>query len=212
MELRKQIQSQLLGDTTESTIQKIQVAAISLNSEPEYAARALQPLAAMGAGKSLDEVSKASYEYNKSSIQATLIRADVLRALGRTDESCPLRVTLLNNTPWDRWQLLSYLKCLNDGLVDSSYSQVLRKAYVYISTADPVEASDPDTSLQNANTALEMSISSARINFLLGNLVKAKQDKENALKLLTKIERLEKSAVVVEKYPDRNDNLLLLNF
>ena len=212
MELRRQIQSQLLGDTTESTIQKIQVAAISLKSEPEYATTALQTLAAMGAGRSLDEVSKASYEYNKNSIQATLIRADVLRALGRTDESCLLRITLLNNTPWDRSQLLGYLKCLTNGLVDSSYSQVLRKAYVYISTADPVDASDPDTSLQNANTALEISISSARINFLLGNLVKAKQDKENALKWLTKIEKLEKSAGIGASVPDRNDNLLLLNF
>ena len=62
-------------------------------------------------------ISKAVYDYYPNSIQASLIRADVLKALNRESESCPIRSTLLNNTPWDLSQLEKYINCSMNGFV-----------------------------------------------------------------------------------------------
>jgi len=210
--LRTNVQTQLIGKGTPTTLQQIGSDAITLRAEPEYAVQALKPLADAGAGSLINNVSKASYDYYPNSIQATLIRADVLVALGRVDESCPLRIILINNTPWDMYQLKEYLTCLVSGLKDPNNLEAITKASVYFPAADSEKTPVIGSDLDSLKTQLEKSILAARVNFLLGVSLKANQEKAYALNLLSRIQELEKAAGVNAAQPDRNNTLKLLNF
>jgi hypothetical protein len=211
--LRKSIQTQLLNRGSDSTLQKIGSLAESLRADPEYSAQALNVLAAAGDAKLLDSVSEASYQYNKESIQATLVRADVLRALGRINEACPLRITLINNTPWDMSQLSKYLTCLAEGLEDPNYRGTLLKASVYVPSDETKQIPNGmENELYHLNKRFHDYAVVARLYFLLGNIEEANQHKTYSLKLLLRIQELESSNGLIPAQPDRKDDLTLLNF
>ena len=210
--LRKNIQTQLLGKGDIATLEKIGLGAIMLKAEPEYSVQALGPLAAAGAKGQIDEVSKAAYEYYKGSIQATLIRADVLRVLDRNNEACPLRITLVNNTPWDMNQLYEYLMCKVNGLDDPNSLQTLRKVSIYLPADSKKEIPIAVDSLDELNSRIGKYAVAAQFNHLLGNSTKANEEKEYALSLVYKVQKLEESMGIIATQPDRNNYLQLLNF
>ena len=134
--LRSNVQTALLNKGSPQTFSSIESAVIKLQSDPEYAAQALKPLAAVGNGIALDAVSRAFYDYYPDSIQATLIRADVLRALDREKESCPLRTTIVKNIPWDFDQVGKYVDCYMGGYVDPNLVNNLKLAAQFFYAID----------------------------------------------------------------------------
>jgi len=207
--LRNEVQIQLSGKGTEATLGNIGSLAVNLKAEPEYTVQALKSLAAASDAMRLDNVSKATYDYYPNSIQATLIRADVLRALGRIDESCPLRNTLLNNTPWDKVQLDAYIICLVSGFKYQESLEILGIASKYMpadQTAD-IPVADGDLNVRFVDYAI-----SARVNFILGNFSKAKQEKLYAERLLVRILEIERTNGISALQPEREPYLKLLNF
>jgi O-antigen ligase len=210
--LRASLQTQLLGKGGYSTLENIGSAAKSLRAEPEYTVKALQVLAPVGASSLIDSVSEATYNYYPKSLQATLIRADVLRAIGRTEESCPLRGTIVKNTPWSMPEFNAYVLCLTWGFKHQGHIEILTTSSQYLPVDEfgDIPVSDKElTSLKNRfqNFAL-----AARVNLFLGNLEKANAEKNYAFKLLARIQYLEKEGGLAVQQPERNDNLVLLNF
>ena len=192
--LRSKVQTQLLGKGSESTLQNIASTAINLKAEPEYTVQALRPLAEVGAGSLIDEVSKVTYEFYPNSIQANLIRADVLRALGKLDEACPMRTTLVNNTPWEYNQIEGYVICLVKGKGEPNYLNTLRKISLYMYADERIEIPlSSSTSLDDLMTRFGKYAIAARLNFLLKNDERAAQEKVYGFELLTYIKNLEKS-------------------
>jgi hypothetical protein len=167
--LRKDIQTVLLNQGTKETLESIESSAVRLASEPEYIVQALRPLAEIGDARKLDAISEASYDYYPLSIQASLIRADVLRALNREMDSCPLRSTLINNTPWESEQVVKYLVCIINGYSDPNLVRYLTKASLYFSEIDrttiPANASEPEVTSRR----LSVASSYARALFIIGN-------------------------------------------
>ena len=104
-QLRARIQAVMVGQVTSLNIEQIVSSSINLRSEPEYAVKTLDPLANLGQIEKIDQISAIVYEYNRESIQASLIRVRVLGALNRDSEGCSIRRRLIMNTPWDKEQL-----------------------------------------------------------------------------------------------------------
>ena len=189
--LRSSVQIAMLNKGTVETFKKIEKASISLRSEPEYAVQALGPLAAIGDAQKLESISAASYNYYSDSIQANLIRADVLLALGRESESCPLRLTVLRNTPWDKSLLEKYLVCLDGGFVDSNLQETLKLV---------TEFFDPDVESVSVESSEQLGIyqnrfakiaTYAKVYNLQGNTTLARKFQVEAKNFLTQIEKLE---------------------
>ena len=210
--LRSNIQTQLVGKGTQSTLESIGAIAVKLKQEPEYTVQALKPLANAGSVLLLDSTSSASYQYYKSSIQATLVRSEVLRALGRADESCPLRVVLINNTPWDLSQLNEYAICLINGLQDPNYIESLKKSSNYLADEIAKDASQSANDLIFLQKRLNLYALAARVNFYLGNQERAKLEKTYALDLLAQINEYERINGLAITQLQTNGNLDLLNF
>jgi O-antigen ligase len=137
--LRSKVQSALLNKADVNTFASMSSLTKKLRAEPEYAVQALKPLASVGDARSLDMITYELYEYNRDSIQATLIRSDVLRALNRQGESCPLRSQLIRNTPWDFYQLEVYIECLYNGYTDEDKLKNLKLANVYLKPIDELK-------------------------------------------------------------------------
>lgn len=100
-QLRNQLRHVLSGNIDVNSQTQLANLAIKLQSEPEYASRAVDQLAKLGDSSGLEKVSKAIFEYNSESIQALLIRQEVLRALQREKEACPIVNELIIRIPWD---------------------------------------------------------------------------------------------------------------
>jgi hypothetical protein len=165
-----------------------------------------------GDGGRIERVSYATYDYYKGSIQATLLRADVLRALGRIDEACPLRVKLIDNTPWDMHQIEAYLICLSNGFIDKNYMSTLTEVAEYFSPMEISENLETETDLSELNLRFEKSASQARLYSLIGNQKKANQGRDIALKLITRIKALEKVKNLSPTQSMRVEYLKLLDF
>jgi hypothetical protein len=181
--LRANVQTALLNKATAQTVSNIESAAINLRSEPEYSAQALQPLAALGEAAKLNSISKATYVYYPNSIQASLIRAGVLKALNRNNETCEIRSLLLNNTPWDFSQLERYIDCSLDGYEYPSIIHTLKKVDQFSSKLDrSVIARDP-SEVKNVISRLNLAAVQARTYFILGQMQLAQdlQDFGNSL-------------------------------
>jgi O-antigen ligase len=168
--LRSNIQTALLNKGTERTFSAIESAAVKLHSDPEYAAQALEPLAAIGDGAKLDSVSQSFYDYYPGSIQATLIRADVLRALDRTQESCPLRTTLIKNSPWDQDQLIKYINCYMDGYTPPDLVRNLTIASQYFTELDRIVVLEDINDVNDLTDKLEVVSTRARALFIIGKI------------------------------------------
>jgi hypothetical protein len=191
----------VVGKSSISTSENIMISSVKLRAEPEYAAISLKVLAQAGDGQKLDIISKSFYDYDPNSIQATLIRADVLRALGRAEESCPLRSSMVKNIPWDNGQLEAYVICLSEGLKDANYLSVLKKAVTYLPILTPVEIPSDTNEFVATKTDLIKFAVRARINHYLGNLEVSNSEKSHAQKLM---ERL----IILKSLPINKDQVI----
>jgi O-antigen ligase len=173
--LRKDVQTVLLNQGTKETLFSIESSAIRLASEPEYMVQALGPLAEIGDARKLDAISEASYNYYPLSIQASFIRADVLRALGRTRESCSLRETLLLNTPWDFNQVMFYADCYIQGYIDTNFTKNMSVASQYFSDIDRVAIPQDANEVVAITNRLRAVSTQARAFFVLGKILEAQE-------------------------------------
>jgi len=210
--LRHAIQSQLSFGADNSNLERIASAAVNLKAEPEYAVQSLQSLALAGDSKRIDKVSRAVYDFNKTSVQATLIRADVLRALGRLIESCPLRTSLINNSPWDKQQVETYLICHLRGWKDNNYLGVLKKVAAYKPADDYSEIPADGNEIVQLNSRIAHFAIWARVNLEIGKREEAIQERDYALKLITRILEIERNTNLPLSQPNRDSYIMLLDF
>ena len=166
--LRKDIQTVLLNQGTKETLESIESSAVRLASEPEYIVQALRPLAEIGDARKLDAISEASYDYYPLSIQASLIRVDVLRALGRNRESCSLRETLMLNTPWDFNQLQGFVTCYTQGFMYRDIQKTLVFAEPYLPLIDESEIPFDADEVPSLASRLDTVTLLARVYFIIG--------------------------------------------
>jgi O-antigen ligase len=210
--LRSNVQTALLNQATAETFLNIEKAAIRLNSEPEYTVQALGPIAAIGDARKLDAISSASYHYYKDSIQANLVRADVLRALGRESDSCTLRPLLIANTPWDRPLLEKYLFCIAQGLADPNLATTLELVTKYLEPIDNLITSQtPDNLFALQNQFVQNSIY-AYLSYLRKDISLARNYQVKAKNLLVLVENLESTIVDKSKVLDKVGYLKIINF
>ena len=173
--LRSNVQTALLNQGTERTFTAIESAAKKLYSDPEYAVQALSPLAAIGDSVKLETVSKATFDYYPNSIQATLIRADVLRALNRNLESCPLRDSLIVNTPWQGDLVNKYIECHMGGIVFPDLQKNLRISSQYFLEIDRTKIPENGNELNNLMDRLVAVSNRARVLYILGQIEPARE-------------------------------------
>jgi O-antigen ligase len=171
--LRSAIQKIAVNEGSEQVVNQLFELSLDLKAEPEYLVTSLRYLAQLGMAREVDVISKATFNYNKESIQAALIRADVLKALGRNDEACSLKSQLLDNAPWDYSLLKSTLICRSKGKIFESSKAILSRALPYFQefSYDSLE-----TSLENRNvifSLIEKAAVVGRLNFELGNRYQA---------------------------------------
>ena len=189
--LRSNVQTTLLNKGNSNTLSNIESAAVKLSSEPEYATQALNPLAALGDTRRIDSISKAVYDYYPNSIQAVLIRADVLRALNRDNESCQMRGELIRNMPWDFSQLEKYINCSINGYPVGDIVLALRQAEQYFSEVDqsniPTDLNEEKNIIARLNTAAVR----ARSSFILGQMQSARDLQAYSNNLLARLIELQ---------------------
>jgi hypothetical protein len=208
--LRSNVQTALLNNGTPQTFSNIESASIRLHSDPEYAAQALRPLAAIGDGVKLNAVSQAFYNYYPESIQATLIRADVLRALNRVNESCPLRKTLIENMAWDFSQVIKYIDCHMEGYVDPVIVKNLLNSSRYFPEIDrTVIPADENETSQTVVRLQDVAIR-ARVLLITGENQEARDTQSYGKSLLSRLIELRQlnPTLVLESQIDYFDNLL----
>jgi len=210
--LRSSIQTLMVGKGTPETLIDIEKVGNGLRSDPEYAVKALDVLAPLGAAKEIDGISRLTYEYDDNSIQANLIRADVLRALNRQQESCEMYFLLLPNTPWDPKLLRNYLVCLARGFEYSQSKDVLAESSDYL---EDFEYSALEASVENF-TALQQKAETAsfrgRLEFELGNRPEALLYSRYARDCLAKILDIMKQNTGYETYLNLSEITILIDF
>jgi len=189
--LRSNVQTAVLNKATAQTVSNIELATIELRSDPEYSTQALPPLAALGDAGRLDAISKAVYDYYPNSIQASLIRADVLKALNRESESCPIRSTLLRNTPWDFSQLEGYINCSLNGFDYPNIIQTLKIVDQFSSQVDRSVIALDANEVNNVNSRLNLAAVQARTNFILGQMQLARDLQAYGNSLLARLIELQ---------------------
>jgi hypothetical protein len=189
--LRSNVQTALLNKATTQTVSNIERATIKLRSDPEYSMQALQPLAALGDAGKLDLISRAVYDYYPNSIQASLIRADVLKALNRESESCTIRSTLLNNTPWDLSQLEKYIDCSMNGFVYHDIIESLTKVIEFSPKVDKSVIPFDPNEVPAISSRLNLAALQARTYFILGNMQSARDLQSYANNLLARLIELQ---------------------
>lgn len=210
--LRSNVQTAMLNQGTTETFLNIEKVAIRLKSEPEYTVQALGPIAAIGDAKKLDAISRASFDYYKDSIQANLIRADILRALGRESDSCALRPLLISNTPWDRSLLEKYLFCIYQGLIDSDMAATLELVTKYLEpTEDSFTSQTPVDLIKLQNSFVQNSIY-AYLFYIKGDVPLARNYQVKSKNLLVHIEKLESAITGTSQVIDKTMYLKFLNF
>ena len=171
--LRSEIQRLAVQQTDLGSINRIVNLTVALRSEPEYSTISLNQISQYGLTNELEEISSATLDYNKNSIQAAWIRADVLRALGRKSESCEIRPKLLENSPWDFSLLQDFLVCRANSNLSSEKIEVLESAAEYIKDLD-FKNYEPSFEKQGEILgAINRASVMGRLEFELGNLTKA---------------------------------------
>jgi len=109
--LRISYQKFLVNEKLSPNLEGIITDTLTLASEPEYESMVLNTLGSHGAYIGIDLISNTYVKKNPTSIQAKLIRVEVLWALNRLCESRNMLQDLIQNSPWDLdvWQ--KYLSC-----------------------------------------------------------------------------------------------------
>jgi O-antigen ligase len=210
--LRANVQTALLNKATVQTVSNIEMATIKLRSEPEYSTQALRPIAALGDAAKLDSISKASYDYYPNSIQASLIRADVLKALKRENESCGIRKILINNTPWDFDQLQKYIFCSLDGYVYPEIIESLTRAEQYFPKVDRSVIDSDLNAIENTTNRLNMAAIQARSYFIIGQMLSARELQSYSNNLLAQLFDLQASTPNLLPESQIDSYKILLNF
>jgi len=183
-QLRANLKMLVVGEETTDTILDITRLSTRLGSEPEYAVQALGALAQIGAVNEIDAISKSTFDYDVNSIQANLIRAEVLRALNRSLESCPIRARLIRNMPWDFNQLKSYLICISNGYRDSESRAVLTLASKFFKDVDDSSIGLEKINVPEFESRITHVSTLARLNHELGRSEQAQEFALFALQLL----------------------------
>ena len=210
--LRSYVQKVALNKATVETYEKMIEVTKTLKAEPEYLVKSLSALAAIGDAKALDSVSNTFYEYYPKSIQATLIRADVLRALGKNETSCPMTHTLIENSPWDRQLLQNYILCLASGNRDQNYMRSLKNASLYVTSFDIQNLIPKGASLNDLGSKFISFSVLARMHFYLGNSVEAANGQQYARKLYAEARKIAAEKQDEQSIEDLNEYLILLDF
>jgi len=212
--LRSSIQKSMSANSAdESVFQEITDRSLRLRSEPEYAVQSLRKLAQIGDAESLDRISRAVYEYNPRSIQATLIRADVLGALGNSSSSCGLRGVLIQNEPWSHTQLSKYLWCSAIGYTDEKTKERALTASKYFYRTQLPQVDNSTTNRDTLSAAIYEYAISARLQILLGDIDRAMSEKLIAIDLIKRLELQEDLYYApTDKRPDRSEQMKLLKF
>jgi len=210
--LRSNVQTMVLNKGTAQTLSNIESAAISLRSEPEYSVQAIQPLAALGDATKLDSISKAVYDFYPNSIQASLIRADVLKALNRNNESCEMRSLLLNNTPWDFSQLEWYIDCSLDGYQYPSIIQTLKTVDQFSSKLDRSAIARDSNEINILTSRINLASVQSRTYFILGQMQSARDLQAYSNSLLLRLIELQVSNPTSEADSQVSKFRKLLNF
>jgi O-antigen ligase len=191
--LRSNIQTLLLGKGTTQTLSNVESATIGLRSEPEYTTQALRPLAELGDAIRLNVISKSVYEYYPNSIQANIIRAEVLKALNLADESCVIRKRLIQNTPWDFGHLDHFISCLLDGYSGANDIAILQNVSRFPYNVDRSAIPADSNELIATNARLSFVAVRARLYFLIGQMQPAKDLQMYGNNLLTRLMELQAS-------------------
>jgi hypothetical protein len=191
--LRSNVQSALLYNGTTQTISNIETATIKLKSEPEYSVQGLRSIAALGDAVKLDSISKAVYEYDPNSIQASLIRADVLRALNRNTDGCPIYGRLLINTPWSKVALENYLWCSLDGYVYPNIEKDLKFVEQFITKVDQSAIPSDSSEASNISSRLNSVAFQARLYLIVGQVQLASDLQAYGSNLLERLTELQSS-------------------
>ena len=163
-------------------------------AEPEYLVQSLKSLAKIGAGNDLDKLSKISYDYYPKSIQATLMRADILLALNRENESCVLRTTLIRNVPWDQDQINKYILCVLNGYEDKNLRENLLEITAFNPKIDDSEIPSSNHEAEDLFNRLSVVATRARIEFTLHHVQNANQLRRYCEILLSRLELIRNSA------------------
>jgi len=161
--LRSSIQSAMKDNSSEGDLNKIESLTIQLRAEPEYAVQSVPILAKFGDGQALLNISKSFYNYNPQSIQATGIRAQVLKVVTSAESACGLQEKLLANTPWQQDIVENYLECLKLGNRNKDYINQLTSVRKYVNFFPAIN--DTPVTLQSM---LARAVG-ARVEFELGN-------------------------------------------
>jgi O-antigen ligase len=210
--LRSNVQTALLNKGTTQTISNIEAVIIKLSSEPEYSVQGLRPIAALGDAIKLDSISKAVYDYYPDSIQASLIRADVLKALNRENESCEIRELLVKNVPWDLSQLEKYIDCWLDGYVYPNFSETLTFVAQFYSKVDHSVIPSDSNEIRNVYSRLSKAAVQARLYFILGQMQSARDLQSYSNDLLARLIELQVFNPTLVTEPHISNFKKLLNF
>jgi hypothetical protein len=167
--LRSSIQNVMTSNPVDADLKRIESLTIKLRSEPEYVVQSVPILAKFGDGPALLNISKSFYDYNPQSIQATGIRAQVLKVVTSLESSCDLQVKLVANTPWQQDIVENYLQCLKLGFKDAYYRNQLAVVKNYLSISYPAISS-----IESSIESMLARAVGARLEFELGNLERAK--------------------------------------
>lgn len=173
--LRSEIQKIAVNEGSEQTINKLFQLSLNLKAEPEYLINSLGFLAQLGRARELDIISEQTFNYNKESIQAALIRAEVLNALGRNQEACTLLPQLSANSPWNYSLLKSHLICRSLGHNYDLGNKALSLTLPYFREFSNDEL---EVNLENRQmffSLIEKGAVISRLNFELGNREKAEE-------------------------------------
>lgn len=182
VQFRSSIQKIYSGNGTNVDLENVIRLAERLRAEPEYTAKALDVVSKLGDAKALDQISKVAYEYFPGSMQASLIRAEVLRALDRESESCPIRFRLVRLTPWDNSQVMKYFDCLAQGGTDQDLKINLEQIDQYRLKSFPMNAGT-DFQLLKSHSV------NAFFEFLMGRIELSTPSLNKASALLATLEK-----------------------
>ena len=186
--LRSEIQKIAVNEGSEQTINKLFQTSLDLKAEPEYLVKSLGYLAQLGRAREVEIISEQTFNYNKESIQAALIRADVLKALGKNDEACILLPQLLANSPWDYSVLKSHLICRSNGKNYDSSNEALNRALPYFRVFSDRDLEVSQENWQTVSSIIEKGAVISRLNFELGNSEKAEELASYVKELRTRLE------------------------
>jgi O-antigen ligase len=172
-QIRNSIQKIFSGKGTNADVESVMNQARRLRAEPEYTTQALDVFSKLGDANALDQITKVTYEYFPSSMQAALMRAEVLRVLDRERESCPIRFRLIHLTPWDTSQVMKYFDCLAQGEIDSNLKGSLSQIDLYRFKNFPLNGSSNFQLLKNYSVTAFFEFLVNRKDLSIPNLTQA---------------------------------------